>query len=51
MKHPITAAAMLALVLPLAAQVTTPPALGPAPALTLPGVERAALPNGLTILV
>jgi zinc protease len=39
------------LVAPLAAQVTTPPTLAPPPTLVLPAVERAVLPNGLTILV
>ncbi len=34
----------------LAAQVTTPPAMPPAPALTLPATWRATLPNGLTIV-
>lgn len=44
----------LALVLvatPLAAQVTTAPVLGPPPTLVLPAVERATLPNGITLLV
>ena len=36
---------------PLAAQVTTAPTLGPAPILVLPAVERAVLPNGITLLV
>lgn len=36
---------------PLAAQVTTAPTLGPAPTLVLPTVERAVLPNGITLLV
>lgn len=36
---------------PLAAQVTTAPPLGPAPALTIPPLQRAVLPNGLTVIV
>ena len=36
---------------PLAAQVTTAPALGPAPRLVVPAVQRFALPNGLRVEV
>jgi predicted Zn-dependent peptidase len=36
---------------PLHAQVTTPPALGPAPTLSVPVVQTASLPNGLKIQV
>jgi zinc protease len=36
---------------PATAQVTTAPPLGAAPALTIPSLERATLPNGLTIIV
>ena len=43
--------AALAPALPLAAQVTTPPPLGRAPALTIPPLQRAVLPNGLTVIV
>lgn len=39
------------LALPLAAQVTMPPVLGPAPTLILPKVERDSLPNGLQVMV
>ena len=46
----IACAAMLVTV-PVAAQVTTPPTLAPSPTLVLPAVERAVLPNGLTVLV
>jgi len=42
---------MLATATPVAAQVTTPPTLGPAPTLTIPPVQRTKLPNGLTIIV
>ncbi|HRX19814.1 MAG TPA: pitrilysin family protein [Gemmatimonadales bacterium] len=43
-------AACLGLVGSLGAQVTTAPPLATAPALTLPAVDTARLPNGLTIL-
>lgn len=36
---------------PLSAQVTTAPALGPAPKLSVPVVQTASLPNGLKIQV
>jgi zinc protease len=36
---------------PLAAQVTSAPTLDPAPTLVLPTVERAVMPNGITLLV
>jgi zinc protease len=45
----LTAAAVMAS--PLTAQVTTAPALGPAPKLSVPVVQTASLPNGLTIQV
>jgi predicted Zn-dependent peptidase len=45
------ALAGLCLALPLSAQVTAPPTLGPAPALTLPKVERDSLDNGLQVMV
>ncbi|MBA2291568.1 MAG: insulinase family protein [Gemmatimonadales bacterium] len=35
----------------VSAQVTTVPPIGPAPALTIPALQRAVLPNGLTIIV
>jgi zinc protease len=44
-------ALLLAAVAPLHAQVLTAPTLGPTPTLVLPAVERAVLPNGLTIVV
>lgn len=37
--------------IPLNAQVFTPPALGPAPQLTLPALDSTRLPNGLRIIV
>ncbi len=43
--------ALLAVAVPMSAQVTSPPPLGAAPALTLPAVDTARLDNGLTILV
>jgi predicted Zn-dependent peptidase len=50
-----TAAALLLAAVPLAAQtqpaVATPPTLGPAPRLTLPSVQQAKLPNGITLQV
>ncbi len=39
------------MVAPLSAQVTTAPALGPAPKLSVPVVQTASLPNGLKIQV
>ncbi len=50
----VRVAATLALALavaPAAAQVTTAPAMGAAPSLTIPSLERTTLPNGLTVLV
>lgn len=35
----------------LAAQITAPPALGPAPALILPSVDTVRMANGLTVLI
>ncbi len=46
----ILLAALLAAPIALAAQVTTPPPLAPAPRLTLPTVDTTHLANGLTIL-
>lgn len=43
--------AVMAAAAPLAGQVTSAPALGPAPTLTLPTVDTTRLDNGLTILV
>lgn len=51
MKHPWLSAALVLAAAPLAAQVTTAPTLGPAPTLVLPSVDRAVLPNGITLLV
>jgi predicted Zn-dependent peptidase len=50
---PIVAAAVLLTAQPgtSSAQITQPPALGPAPTLTLPKVDTTRLSNGLTILV
>ena len=42
---------LASLATPLSAQVTTAPVLGPAPALTLPKVERDSLSNGLQVVV
>ena len=46
----LSLSAVLLLPTVLAAQVTTPPELEPAPALTLPTVDTTRLDNGLTIL-
>lgn len=44
-------ALVAAVAAPLAAQVTTAPSLGATPALTIPVVQSAVLPNGLTLQV
>jgi zinc protease len=49
--HLLAALAALALPAAAAAQVPTPPALPPAPRLTMPQVQRFTLPNGLTVQV
>jgi zinc protease len=42
---------MLCVASPLTAQVTTAPALGPAPKLSVPVIQTASLPNGLKIQI
>jgi len=51
MKRALLSLALILAATPLVAQVTTAPTLGPAPTLVLPSVERAVLPNGITLLV
>lgn len=51
MKRVLLGAALVLTATPLMAQVTTAPTLGPAPTLVLPTLERAVLPNGITLLV
>ncbi|MBK6495975.1 MAG: insulinase family protein [Gemmatimonadetes bacterium] len=50
-KDLLALATMLCIASPLHAQVTTAPALGPAPKLSVPVVQTASLPNGLKIQV
>ncbi len=50
LRHTPATLAVLLLAAPLAAQVTTAPALPPAPTLTLPATWRTTLPNGVTLV-